>query len=308
MKQQALLKFISRLFIAFGVLLINLFLFSIIAEYTCTFFYQISISEFLSTINLAKPNTNEINALRLFQGLVSIGTFIFSSLILALIFKQKPLEYLGLRHFPNRIYLLLVPCLLLISMPLLSWLIELNGQLTLPSFMAGVENTLKAIEAKNEKMYAIMLTMTSYDHLIANIFVMALIPAIGEELFCRGVLLNIYYDYSGKFIKSVIIVALIFTLFHMQVYKFIPMMALAILLGLLIGWTQSIWASILFHFLNNTMAVIGSYYNQKGIKNFMTDNHEHVPYVLTLFSFLLTVALIAWITKFAKRQTQIIHE
>ncbi len=290
------------------MLLVNLFIFSILAEYTCRYFYQVSISNFLSSVNFANPNPNEINALRLFQGMVSIGAFIFSSFMLALIFKCKPLEYLGLNNIPKGIYLFLVPVLLIISMPFLSWLLDINSQFVFPEFMSRFENALKAAELKNEKIYTVMLTMPNFKHLIANIFVMALIPALGEELFCRGVLLNIFYDYTGKFIKSVIIVAIIFTLFHMQFYKFIPMMALAFLLGLFINWTQSLWASILFHFLNNSIAVLGSFYYQKGIKNFMTDNHQQVPYYLTIISFLLTVTFIAWITKFAKRKTPLINE
>ena len=149
---------------------------------------------------------------------------------------------------------------------------------------------------------------TNYTDLVLNLMVMALIPAVGEELFCRGVLLNVVYDYSGKILRSVVIVAIIFTLFHMQFYKFAPMMVLAIILGLFISWTQSIWASILFHFLNNTTAVVGNFYAQRGVKNIFTDEHANMPLLLTILSFLLTIALIIWLNKFSKPTPHITHE
>ena len=305
MESQNGFKLVSRLLIAFGVMFINLFLFSILAEFLCKAFYDISISGYLANPIPDSPKTNEINAMRMFQGIVSLGTFVISAFVISLIFKERPLEYLGLDSFPKPVYLLIVPVLLIVSMPFLSWLVEMNSKLTLPAFLSGLENTLKEMELKNERMYDLMLTMDNYNQLFLNLLVMALIPALGEELFCRGVLLNVIYDYSGKFLRSVIIVALIFTLFHMQFYKFVPMMVLALLLGLFINWTHSLWASILFHFLNNTFAVAGSFYYQRGVKNILTDDTAHMPYLLTIGSFIITIALIAWINKYSKRNSEI---
>ena len=287
---------------------INLFLFTALAQYTCQAFYHINISGYLSAGNFEAAAPNEIAATRLFFAIYSIGTFIFSSFILALVFKQKPKEYLGLNSFPKAIYWVFVVLVLLVSMPFLSWLVELNGKLVFPEFLAGLEKQLKASELQNDKLYDLMLGMTNYTDLVLNLMVMALIPAVGEELFCRGVLLNVVYDYSGKILRSVVIVAIIFTLFHMQFYKFAPMMVLAIILGLFISWTQSIWASILFHFLNNTTAVVGNFYAQRGVKNIFTDEHANMPLLLTILSFLLTIALIIWLNKFSKPTPHITHE
>ncbi len=308
MNSQNIFKLISRLLIAFGILFINLFLFTALAQFVCQAVYHINISNYIGAGNFIGARTNEIHATRLFFAIYSIGTFVFSSFILALIFKQKPTEYLGLNTFPKAIYLAIVPLLLLVSLPLLSWLVEMNNQLVFPQFLSGLEKQLKIMEDQNNKLYSLMLGMNGYSDLFINIVVMALIPAIGEELFCRGVLLNVVYDYSGKFLKSVVVVAVIFTLFHMQFYKFVPMMVLAVILGFFINWTQSIWASILFHFLNNTTAVLGNFYYQKGFKNLLTDDKAHMPIILTILSFILTIALITWVNKFSKQSTGITHE
>lgn len=283
-------------------------LFTFIGQFICKIIYDVNIVAYLGAENFVNPNPNLVQASRLFICINSIGTFIFSSFIISLIYKEKPVKYLKLNSFPKFIYILIVPLLLVVSMPFLSWLVEINDKLTLPNFLSRLEELLQAMEEKNDKLYTLMLTMNGYSDLFLNIFVMALIPAIGEELFCRGVLLNVVYDYSGKFLRSVVIVALIFTLFHMQFYKFVPMMVLAVILGLFINWTQSIWASILFHFLNNTTAVLGNFYSQRGVKNLLTDEHAHMPVMLTILSFLLTIALVIWLNKFSKRTAGITHE
>ena len=309
MNNKNIFKFISRLLISVGILLINLTLFTALAHFICQKVYQVDMTVFLGSHHPGTPTANEMTAIQVFFSIYSIGTFVFSAFILSLVFKQKPLEYLKLNIFPKPVFLIMIPLLFIAALPILSWMIQWNSSLVLPKFLSGIEQKLKAMEEVYNQLYALLLGMNNYSDLMANIFVMALIPAIGEELFCRGVLLNIFYEFSGKYFWSIFFVALIFTLLHMQFYKVIPMMSLAILLGLFIVWTQSIWASILFHFLNNTLAVLGSFYYQRGVKNLLTDDKSHIPYFLTILSFLLTIAIIIQLNKFSKRNTiKLIHE
>jgi len=307
MEGKKLLRFISRILIALGVLGINLVLFTYLAEFLCRIIYHLSIQQLLLN-NIETPTTNIVDAIRMFQGIVSFGSFVFSSLVLALIFKQKPIEYLGLQTFPKPIFLFIIPLLLFASMPFLSWLLEINGKLQLPDFLSAFESNIKALELQNEKLYELLLRMDNYGDLFINLLVMALIPAVGEELFCRGVLLNIFFDYSGKFFKSIVIVALIFTLLHMQIYKFVPMMALAILLGVFINWTQGIWASILYHFLNNTMAVLGSFYFDRGYINLFTDQNAQLPIIYIVASFFVSIAIIILTNKYSKKIIPLTNE
>jgi hypothetical protein len=103
--------------------------------------------------------------------------------------------------------------------------------------------------------------------------------------------------------KSVIIVALVFTILHLQVFKFLPMMTLAIILGLYINFTKGLWASILFHFLNNTISVLASYFEQRGIKNIFFDNDAQLPLWAIISSFVLSGILIYTLIKTSKNNT-----
>lgn len=309
MEGKNIFKLISRLLIAFGVLVINLALFTALANLICQKVYFVDIASFLGDQHTETPAPDEMSAIRLFFAIYSIGTFIVSAFILSVIFRRNPVEYLRLNVFPKPVFLIIIPLLFIVFIPFLSWAIQINSTLVLPDFLHLAEQKLKAMEDKNNRLYELLLGMNNYSDLFINLIVMALIPAIGEELFCRGVLLNVFYDYSRNFLRSVVYVAIIFTFLHMQFYKIFPMMILAILLGLLIIWTQSIWASILFHCLNNSIAVLGSFYYQRGVKNVFTDEKYQLPALLIILSLAVSIFLIFRIHKYSiKNQPILTHE
>ncbi|MCC6720888.1 MAG: CPBP family intramembrane metalloprotease [Bacteroidia bacterium] len=297
-----LYKFISQILIAFGILIINLFVFTMLAGIICKNIYGIDITELMAVSENENADIKSINAIRIFQGIVSIGSFVFSSFVISYMIKQKPVEYLKLNKFLDFKLLVFIPILLIVSVPLISWLVQINSSLELPSALSSIESFLRDLEAKNNKLYELMLTMNSSSDLILNIIIMALIPAVGEELFCRGILLNIFYGYTGKYYKSVLIVALIFTLFHLQFYKLVPMVTISFLLGVFVIWSKGIWASIFFHFLNNSLAVIGKYLYYKGYDNFLTNQDANFPIYFVILSFVASCAIIFYLNKIYKNE------
>lgn len=295
-------KFVSQILIAFGILLINLFVFTVLASLVCKSVFGVNVAQVLTNSNFETINTNEINAIRIFQGIVSLGSFTVSAFVISFFFKQKPLEYLKLNKTPDLKILLFIPVLFFAAVPFISWLVELNASLKFPEFLSSIESYFKNMEMKNNKIYDLMLTMNSPADLFSNLLIMALIPSIGEELFCRGVLLNIFYGYSQKFYRSVLIVALIFTIFHLQFYKIVPMVTIAFLLGIFVNWTQGLWASIIFHLLNNSMAVVGKYLFAKGYDNFFTNQETVFPVYFVILSFVVTFAILYYLNKGYKNE------
>ena len=101
--------------------------------------------------------------------------------------------------------------------------------------------------------------------MLFNIFLIAFIPAMGEELFFRGALQGALRDWKG--IKTAIwITAIVFSAIHLQFYGFVPRMLLGAFFGYLIFWSNSIWPAVLAHFVNNVMAVIFYYFKYNGYK------------------------------------------
>jgi sodium transport system permease protein len=86
------------------------------------------------------------------------------------------------------------------------------------------------------------------------VLVIALMPAVGEELLFRGFLFGTLRD-KVKPMTAMLIVSAIFGIYHMSLIKFITTAILGFLLVWVVYQTGSIFCSILIHFCNNLLSV-----------------------------------------------------
>lgn len=91
-----------------------------------------------------------------------------------------------------------------------------------------------------------------------GILIVAVTPAICEEMLHRGLLLK-GYEIRGS-IRAVFITAIFFGIFHMDLTNLVGPIFLGILIGYYVIRTNSIFAGMLAHFMNNTIAESISYY------------------------------------------------
>ena len=89
----------------------------------------------------------------------------------------------------------------------------------------------------------------------------AVIPAIFEELFIRGTVMNLLLSNGTRF--AVIASALLFTVMHTQVQSFIPVFGAGVVLACIYLYTDSIYVSMALHFVNNTYSFIMLYMQQR---------------------------------------------
>lgn len=89
----------------------------------------------------------------------------------------------------------------------------------------------------------------------------AIIPAIFEELFLRGIVLNLLLPNGRKF--AVIVSALIFTLMHTQVQSFISVFGAGVVLACIYLHTGSIYTAMALHFVNNAYSFLMMYMQQR---------------------------------------------
>jgi membrane protease YdiL (CAAX protease family) len=85
---------------------------------------------------------------------------------------------------------------------------------------------------------------------LSAILTVAVLPAIFEEILCRGLVLRaLLKRYSS--VVSIVVSALMFGVIHLNPWQFVT----AFLLGILLGWivlkTGSIVLTVIAHFLNN---------------------------------------------------------
>lgn len=109
--------------------------------------------------------------------------------------------------------------------------------------------------------------------LFATIFCVALLPALFEEIFFRGILLKGLRSF-GTF-GGVLLCGALFSLYHQNPVQTIYQFACGAAFALMVIKSGSILPTILSHFLNNTLIIVLTRF---GIENMPTA--VYVPYVL----------------------------
>jgi len=220
---------------------------------------------------LSIPTMNELNnpesirVLKYFQVVQSIGVFIVPPFILGWLFHGKISEYLALNKTVNFESVLLVLVLSFAASPFVNFIGELNANMQLPEWLSGVENWMRNAEDKATELTEAFLKVETTGGLLFNIFMVAFLPAIGEELLFRGVIQRIFTNWTRNFHWGIWISAILFSALHMQFYGFIPRVFLGVLFGYLLVWSGSIWLPIIAHFINNAVAVVAMYMIDKNL-------------------------------------------
>jgi membrane protease YdiL (CAAX protease family) len=166
--------------------------------------------------------------------------------------------------------------------------------MVLPDFLSGLEQWMRESEAQAEELTRAFLTFNGIGSLFYILIIVAVVPAIGEELLFRGVLQKIILQWTKKPHLAIWITAIAFSALHMQFFGFLPRMLLGVVFGYLFFWTNSLWLPILGHFINNGSVVLMSYFSPEllddtDISIFEQSDYSMVFYILSL---ILTVGLI----------------
>lgn len=206
-------------------------------------------AEGLNWLSTMAISAESIGALKTMQIMQTIGMFVFPGFLLAYLFSMKPSKYIGLNRFGLK-SLMLVIATMVFALPGINFLGSLNEQIPLAQWMIDME--LKA-----EELTKAFLTTNNLSVLLLNLFMVAVLPAIGEELIFRGIIQKHFANITKSQIWGIIISALIFSAFHLQFKGFIPRFALGVMFGFMYSWSGSLWLPIIAHFVNNSIATVG---------------------------------------------------
>ncbi|MEI7802458.1 MAG: CPBP family intramembrane glutamic endopeptidase [Bacteroidota bacterium] len=251
-----------------------------------------------------KGSMNEINALKFIQLFSSLGMFLFPGLIFGLT-KNVGGDFLKLKTKTSAKMILLAMAIIFLSAPIVNEIYLLNKQLD-PKAFGQIGKLLTDSEKQNEMLTTVFLYMPGVTDFLINIFIIALIPAIAEELFFRGVLQQFFKTTFKNAHVAVWLTAIVFSLFHADFNGFIPRVFLGALLGYLFVWGNSLWVNIGAHFINNASQVVMVYLFQSGISSFDAQSDENSPWYVTLIFTIVMIALL--IIFYRKRFVEIIPE
>ena len=209
-------------------------------------------------------------SLKCLQFVQTIGTFLLPPILCAWLWDEdhRPFRWLKLTKSGERLAVsdfLLAIGIMICAIPAINLLADLNGRIELPESLASIEQIFKQYEQQAAALTERFLQADNFGELLLNIGLLALLPALAEELSFRGTLQQIVSDKSqitndkSHIHVAIWTTAIVFSAIHMQFYGFIPRMLMGAMFGYIFVWTGSLWVPIVMHFTNNSLAVIAYY-------------------------------------------------
>jgi hypothetical protein len=232
----------------------------------------------------------------------SIGLFLSPPFIIKFFMYQDNPNYLKLKKIPRYTSLALVVLAIIIAIPSINFLADLNSRLELPHFLNGVQVKMQEMENNAQQMMNDFLKNTTYAGLLLNLMMIAVIPAIGEELLFRGVFQQLFVEWTKSQHAGILIAAAIFSAAHLQFFGFVPRFLLGAFFGYLLIWSRTMWLPIAAHFVNNATAVIYYFYYQRGLvhQDIDTLGADKGSQNILIISILFLIMLITVIRQYEK--------
>jgi len=280
-----------KLFIFLGLLLFGAILGMLIGLIGVAVFFQLPIDQ----IAVNTEGEAGLNMMRMLQISGQIGLFILPPLAYALLVSKKPFQKIGFISLKHWGILLAGIAIMFIALPLIHFLGELNLQIKLPEALSGLENWMLSKEEEAAVLSERFLSVDTISGLLINLFMVALLPALGEEMVFRGALQPLFIRLVKNVHLGIFIAALLFGVMHLQFYGLIPRVLLGLFLGYFYFYSGSLWIPVLMHFLNNGTAVVVYYLHHNGFIEVEMENFGSVQNQLyTVFSVLMAIGLIGY--------------
>ncbi len=199
-------------------------------------------------------STEGLKWLQLFQ---TVGTFLLPPICCAWIWDadHKPFRLLQMDRGADWKLFLLAIGIMICAAPAINLLADWNSKVELPECLDSIEQKMKAYEQQAAQLTERFLQADNVWQLLLNIGLMALLPALAEELSFRGTLQQIL----GNKQIAIWATAIVFSAIHMQFYGFVPRMLMGAMFGYIFVWSGTLWIPIVMHFTNNGLAVIAYY-------------------------------------------------
>lgn len=227
-----------------------------------------SLTAMVMIVWLAVSDGSQTTAsLKWLQFLQTLATFLLPSLLCAWIWSEdhNPFRWLRLDRGAEWQTFVLAIGIMVCALPAINLLADLNSRVTLPESLDFIEQKLRAMEENAAALTERFLQTDNIGGLFLNIGLMALLPALSEEISFRGTLQQILYNGPSDKVQrtkvhvGVWLTAFIFSAIHMQFYGFVPRMLMGAMFGYIFVWTGSLWVPVVMHFTNNGIAVVAYY-------------------------------------------------
>jgi len=277
-----ILTFISILLISFGSFLA---IGPIIGIGLVLPFFDFDLDTLLTAISNPLGNPQAKLPTFIIQGTASLIGFVVVPMIYLKKMKDPFFKQLLVPKSPTPLALLQTALIAFTFMVVLAPIVEWNANMTFPGFLSGFENWARSHEQLLEQLTRYLTQFDNHGQFVLGFLVIAIIPAIGEELVFRGVIQNQVSFLTKKPHLAIWLTAFFFSAFHLQFFGFLPRMLLGVLFGYLYFWSGNLLIPIFAHFVNNGFTLLIVYLHQLGIIEFdleSTDQIELLPVIISI--------------------------
>ncbi len=219
----------------------------------------------ITVVGITQLFTNYKYTMSLMTAFTQFGFLLLPALLFS---KRLPIEFSDLFRLKTGIKLKhLIPALIgFVGIQIFASGFSELQKLIMPEFMADIYSK---IEIAIREQYKTLIFLDSFWGIILSLFVIAVTPAICEEMFFRG-LFQRGYEHITSYKKAIFYSALVFAIVHLNPIDIVPLFVIGVFLGTLAYKSKSIYLSMLIHFLNNSLAVFVIYYESKTASNLST--------------------------------------
>ena len=166
---------------------------------------------------------------------------------------------LSVLKIPRINEVILVIILAFCIFPITGFTGRLNSEIHLPDWLPGIKQWMIEKEDYATRLIDMLMTSDTFWIMLMNLLMIAVIPAIGEELIFRGVFQKIFCNFFKSGHLAIWVTAFVFSAIHFQFFGFVPRFILGLVFGYLFFWSGTLWLPIISHFVNNAVPVIGEY-------------------------------------------------
>ena len=214
---------------------------------------------------LSDVDKTATSSLKWLQCIQSMSLFLFPALLCAWWWDgdHRPFRWLRMDVKSAWHVVGLAALVMVCAIPGINLLADLNNRIVLPECLSSLEQFFRQMEEEAALLTKRFMQADNVWVMMINMGLMAVLPALAEEMSFRGVLQQLL---GGRRHVAIWLTAVIFSAIHMQFYGFVPRMLMGALFGYVFVWTGSLWVPIVMHFVNNGMAVLVYYIlSSKGV-------------------------------------------
>ena len=303
MNQRPVVAYSSQLGMLLGFLGVSLIISGLLLSWLSSIVLNVPLMQ--AGDALLKPENVQFS--RFANAFATFLAFFVPSWAVAKIVYSNPMQELGFNSNLSIKQVAAVGAIAFGALFISGALAEINEMIPMPaSFLAKA----RKMEDDYLKTMLSLANMKDVFDLLLGLLVIAIAPAIFEEVLFRSGLQRILVGLTKNAFLGILIASILFSAIHGSYFGFLPRIALGVVLGLIYHYSKNIWLAILMHFLNNAVVVIQIFMYTKAGKPIKEAIEESMPIWYGLIGLFVVVPAILLLKKeanlFLSKQTNMV--